>query len=113
MEDELPRLDEDEPPCVLVDPIQAALIESGYALDSVGALPEFDLLRDGAEPDDIYRTRLLSKWATSLVPVTMTYEDIDQWMRAHEWRGPVGTETTPPEDKPRDTSLRDAIQNNW
>lgn len=46
-----------------IDPGEAVLTETGYGLDAIGALKYVDLPRQGAEPDDIYRTRLISRMA--------------------------------------------------
>jgi hypothetical protein len=53
--------DDDEPPVRLIDPQRDVLIETGYGLDDIGALAEVGLLRDGFEPDDIYRSRLMGR----------------------------------------------------
>lgn len=97
----------------LFDPYEAMLTGSGYALDAVGSIQGIDLPRNGAEPDDVYRTRLISKWVLFLTPATATGEYLDQWLMDHEWRGPMGAETKAPDDEPRQNHLRDAVRNNW
>lgn len=46
-----------------IDPGEAVLTETGYGLDAIGALKYVNLPREGVEPDDIYRTRLISRMA--------------------------------------------------
>lgn len=48
-----------------LDPRQTVLIESGYGLDIIGAMPSVDLTRDKGELDSDYRSRLSVKlWAS-------------------------------------------------
>lgn len=85
-----------------VDPYEALLVGSGYALDAIGSIKGIDLPRDGAEPDDVYRTRLISKWVLFLTPATATGEYLDRWF---------GTETTTPDDT-KPNHVRDAVRAN-
>jgi hypothetical protein len=96
----------------LVDPYEALLIGSGYALDAVGSIKGIDLPRNGVEPDDIYRSRLISKWVLFLTPEVATGEYLDRWMMDHEWRGPMGTEITALADEPKPNHVRDAVRAN-
>jgi hypothetical protein len=99
----------------IVDPYEAMLVGSGYALDAVGSIRGIDLPRDGVEPDDVYRSRLISKWVVFLAPAVATGEYLDQWLVGHEHRGPVhdGPTTAPPENttKPRN-HVREAVEAN-
>jgi hypothetical protein len=95
----------------LVDPYEALLIGSGYALDAVGSIRGIDLPRNGVEPDDVYRGRLISKWVVFFTPATATGEYLDRWLD-HEWRGPMGTETTAPADDAKPNHVRDAVRAN-
>lgn len=93
-----------------IDPYEALLIGSGYALDAVGSIKGMDLPRCGVEPDDIYRMRLISKWVLFLTPAVATGEYLDAWM-SHEWHGPMGSETTAPDDT-KPNHVRDAVRAN-
>jgi hypothetical protein len=75
----------------LIDPRQAVQIESGYALDAIGALGDVNLPRKSGEPDHPYRQRLS--------------------LRLWERYGPMGTETTAP-DEPKPNHVRDAVRAN-
>lgn len=58
-----------------MDPRQTVLIELGYGLDIIGAMPSVDLPRNEAEPDSDYRGRLSVKlWASRgpmIKPITL------------------------------------------
>ena len=85
--------DDDEPPVRLIDPHNDVLIESGYGLDAIGSLDEVNLPRDGFEPDDIYRSKLMGKiYAGTLEAVRST--------------------ASPDDTKPRENHVRDAVLNN-
>lgn len=79
----------------LIDPRQTIWLESGHALDAIGAMNHVDLPRRPGEPDHTYRQRLS--------------------VRLWEWRGPThnGPTTAPHDDtKPRANHVRDAIEAN-
>jgi hypothetical protein len=86
----------------IVDPYEALLIGSGYALDAVGAIKGIDLPRDDFEPDDIYRTRLISKWVLFLTPTTATGEYLDQWCLNNR----------APDEEVKPNHVRDAVRAN-
>jgi hypothetical protein len=95
-----------------IDSYEALLMGSGHALDAVGSIKGIDLPRHGVEPDDIYRSRLISKWVVFLTPEVATGEYIDRRMMNHEWHGPMSTETTAPADDTKPNHVRDAVRAN-
>lgn len=79
-------------PMTLIDPRQTVWLESGRALDAIGAMSDVNLPREHGEPDHPYRQRLA--------------------VRLWEWRGPTGTETAAPVDDTKPNHVRDAVDAN-
>jgi len=107
-----------------IDPDALAIVRTGssHALDALGASEAVRLPRFGIEPDASYRDRLFQKLyenalesvlgpLSELFDIPVSGAELERL--AHEWRGPIGTETTPPEDEPHDTSVRDAVHKHW
>lgn len=78
-------------PMTLIDPRQTVWLESGHALDAIGAMNNVNLPRETGEPDHPYRQRLS--------------------LRLWEWRGPMGNETIAPDDT-KPNHVRDAVRAN-
>jgi hypothetical protein len=76
-------------PMTLIDPRQTIWLESGYALDAIGAMSDVDLPRKAHEPDHPYRQRLS--------------------IRLWEHRGPTNGTETAPQDEPKPNHVRDAV----
>jgi hypothetical protein len=93
--------------------IDQAMQEYEGKLDAMGLLdPQKSLLMDAMRAQMEGLDRSLAEYVGLFTPAVATGELLDRWLD-HEWRGPMGTETMPPEDEPRDTSVRDAVQKNW
>jgi hypothetical protein len=114
---------------------EPVLYERGYGLDAIGAQPDVDLPRDGLETDHDYRNRLIEKKrsvyrkkllqsidagsvrvytvADGVQSAPMTSAEYERYIaeRDHEWHGPMGTETTAP-DEPKPNHVRDAVRAN-
>lgn len=83
--------DDDEPPVIFIDPHEAVLTDTGYALDALGSLDGVKLPRHSIEPDADYRVRLIARLRGETKPHWLDFVD---------------------DTKPRANHVRDAVRAN-
>lgn len=91
--------------------------EMRAALERALLNPDYPVIKTTEEADALADRGMQKLWGLllgELTPAIAAGEYLDQWQMDHEWRGPMGAETTaPPDDtKPRENHVRDAVQAN-